>query len=443
MEKNKRYIYDALYGIVHLPDFVWDVIESPELQRLREIRLCNINSLCLTGGANINRFEHAIGTLFLATKCLESWWFKRDISEKEKKLFLLATLLHDVANGPFGHSIEYIEKRRGFNPEDAFTKVVLSVDSVYTYRENIHEAIYFNNYRLLAEILGTKLNLTHKDIEVVGSIINGEGRYGKLINNILDLDNIDNVYRLAYHIGIVKSGENPLKLAQSLFSIDDELRINDESLYLIEDWYNVRKELYNFLLLNPDEFAGKCMLSDAIENSLQASKNPFKWFYTDYELLQSIKDINSENEFIISRLMTGDLYGCVGIFSSNKIRIYEKYIQPDNKKKLEDRIQNMLKSDKKVKTKSFNVSIHLIKDVNKTQRQIKIKTQSGKSVTIGTPTKRILIGIFFKNVDLSMKKILQAPPRNYLYIIKLIKEVLISEFHDSKLITLELYGESQ
>ena len=72
-KKEERYIYDALYGAINLPDFIWDIISCPELQRLREVRLCNINSLCLTGGANINRYEHAIGTCYLAKVCLDNW----------------------------------------------------------------------------------------------------------------------------------------------------------------------------------------------------------------------------------------------------------------------------------------------------------------------------------------------------------------------------------
>ena len=61
------YIYDALYGKIEFPSLVWKCMLTPEVQRLREVRLCNINSLCITGSANTNRFEHSVGTAFLAT----------------------------------------------------------------------------------------------------------------------------------------------------------------------------------------------------------------------------------------------------------------------------------------------------------------------------------------------------------------------------------------
>ena len=68
----ERYIMDVLYGHLRLPEYVWRVLPAPELQRLREVRLCNINSLCLTGGANINRYEHALGTAHLALELPEA-----------------------------------------------------------------------------------------------------------------------------------------------------------------------------------------------------------------------------------------------------------------------------------------------------------------------------------------------------------------------------------
>ena len=61
------YIYDCLYGKMEFNKKVIRCILTPEMQRLREVRLGNINSLFLTGSANINRFEHSVGTAYLAT----------------------------------------------------------------------------------------------------------------------------------------------------------------------------------------------------------------------------------------------------------------------------------------------------------------------------------------------------------------------------------------
>ena len=85
-----KYILDPLYGVIYFPDYIWEILHIPEMQRLRELRLCNINSLCFTGGANINRYEHSLGTCYLAILSLEENY--KYLPDKEKKLFVLAAL---------------------------------------------------------------------------------------------------------------------------------------------------------------------------------------------------------------------------------------------------------------------------------------------------------------------------------------------------------------
>ena len=82
---ENKYIYDSLYGAIYSSRIRMKVIFTPEVKRLRELRLCNINSYVWSGGANINRFEHTIGTCHLALTNLENG--KYDLSPHEKKLF--------------------------------------------------------------------------------------------------------------------------------------------------------------------------------------------------------------------------------------------------------------------------------------------------------------------------------------------------------------------
>ena len=46
------------------------------------------------------------------------------------EIFIIAALLHDVANGPFGHSYEYIMEKKGFIPEQGLEAVFTDVVSV-------------------------------------------------------------------------------------------------------------------------------------------------------------------------------------------------------------------------------------------------------------------------------------------------------------------------
>ena len=258
--KNKRYVYDSLYGVIYLEDeFIWDVVPSPELQRLREIRLCNINSLCLTGGANINRYEHAIGTCYLAQECLKSRPPLNPVTENEKKIFLLTALLHDVVGPPFGHSVQYyIGPKEKFDHEKAFLYAIAGKKGgVYEYKRTTVEDVFFGMPRRIPSL---SREISSEDLEKIGENIAGKGKFGPLICSTMDLDNIDNVFRLAYHIGIVKSGDVPLKLAKSIWIENSRLVLRKDAIPLIEEWHKVRKKLYSILLLNPEEFSAKCMI---------------------------------------------------------------------------------------------------------------------------------------------------------------------------------------
>ena len=515
--RNKRYIYDPLYGVIYLPDFIWDIIPSPELQRLREVRLCNINSFCLIGGANINRYEHAIGTCYLAHECLKSWPPLNPMDEKERKLFLLAALLHDVPSAAFGHSVEYVESKIGFKHE-AFKYAISGEEeaaaAAYLYKSATLEPIFFGMYR---ELLS---KISSEDLNEIDKIIKGEGRFGPLINSTMDLDNIDNVFRLGYHIGTVNSGEVPLKLAMSLYTKNNKLIVRKEAIPLIEEWHGVRKKLYSLLLLNLEEFSAKCMLTEAMELAKIKKIHPFNWYDVDYELLEKLFKIPSvripikerlfsldikfedvlsksimteelkilfrshgiditpsasielekdgwrirskakeyfikvksgklvvykigirgiEISEIISRLMKGDLYGCIGIFSTAKTEKYGIFIDTNKRSELEDEITQIIRSKIASRFKSAMVALHSIIDVNKTERQVCIQTDDGRVVKIGKSSNRLLVGVFFRNRDLSIYKM-----KNVSNGTKIRQEVytyLSNILEDPNLQEVKLYGE--
>jgi hypothetical protein len=434
--KNKRYIYDPLYGVIYLPDFIGDIIPSPELQRLREVRLCNINSLCLPGGANINRYEHAIGTCHLAQECLNFWPLLNPISEKEQKDFLLAALLHDITSAAFGHSIEYIESKEGFEHEMAFEYVLLGEkERSYRYKSVTLEPIFFGMHRELPS------KISEKDIKIIGEIIAGKGRLGPLINSVMDLDNIDNVFRLGYHIGLVKSGETPLKLARLLYVKKDKLIVRKEAIPLIKEWYGVRKKLYSLLLLNPEEFSGKCMLTETIELAKIKGPMPFNWYDVDYELLEKLSKISSESYIISSRLMKGNLYGCIGIFSTSKTDKYEIFSNSNKRRDLENKLNKIIRSKLGSQFKSAMVAFHPIIDINKTERRVTIITDEDNVIQIGNSSHQLLIGVFFKNVDLNMYKILDLPDDIVYKIRQEISIYLSNVVEDQNIREVELYGE--
>jgi HD superfamily phosphohydrolase len=336
---KKKYIYDPLYGVIYLPELVWDFLPIPELQRLREVRLCNINSLCLIGGANINRYEHAIGTCYLAIESISHWSPLSCMSDSEYRQVVLAALLHDIMSGAFGHSVEYIESREGFSHESAFEQFILGIyKDKYQYKSIKSQPVFFG----MDIKLGDKLS--EDEIRKIGEVISGTGKFGALLNGDLDLDNLDNVFRLAFHIGIVRDVSVPLRLARALAIKNGQLTVSDNAIPLVEEWQRIRKRLYELLLLNPQEFAAKCMLSEAIEMAKETKVQSFSWNDVDFELLKKLSEVSSESNVIIKRLVSGDLYGCVGIYSSQKTDMYDVFCDTSKRREFEKKIGSELKA---------------------------------------------------------------------------------------------------
>ena len=63
---NKRKIInDPVYGFINVPgDFIFDLIEHPWVQRLRNIKQLGLTSFVYPG-ANHSRFQHCLGALHL------------------------------------------------------------------------------------------------------------------------------------------------------------------------------------------------------------------------------------------------------------------------------------------------------------------------------------------------------------------------------------------
>jgi hypothetical protein len=432
---KSRYIYDALYGPIRFPDYVWRVLSCPELQRLREVRLCNINSLCLPGGANVNRYEHALGTAHLALQWLDA--SRACLDEETRRRLVLAALMHDTGSAAFGHSTQYVLGPQGYEHESLYDMFSLSPKgngTGYAYQHTRVQPIFFGIPRHLASLMEPST------FAAMCELVDGKGTYGPLINGTMDLDNIDNVFRLAYHVGIVRDGETPLRLARALRISEKGICIERGARRLVEKWYNVRRVLYQYLLLNPDEFSAKCMLQDALEIAQQKSEVSFYWHDVDFQLLEKLCQCSSDSAAIVRRLMLGDLYGCAGLYSTTRTDAAKVFASHKARARLEHSISEYLRNlSRQCKGRRFEakspgrqalerslydavtgkrpfkrpprliesslVALHGILDVNKTQRRVSLREENGDEVVIGSPTKRLLVGIFFRNADLNMEAI--------------------------------------
>ncbi len=385
MEPSAIRVFDPLYGPLQLTPLESRLFTVPELQRLRYIRMCNINSMLITGASEISRFEHALGTLRLARE----WISRRQLPSRITEAIAVAALLHDVQTGPFGHSLEYVlhaEHGDRFRHED------LAHGSASRYHQAADASVSFLGRRFAAsDVVGDLW-------PVVTEMINGNGRYGQLISGTIDLDNIDNVFRLAYHVGVASTEDSTcaLQLARDFDVTPEGPAFSVRSFGNIERWQRIRHDLYELLLLDWAEFSAKAMLQYTLERVLTGDQlDPSAWKSTDHELLDQLWAIGI-GEFqdirdMIRRLRTGDLFAPVVLLESPNVDTYRVLDKAETKRSL----IAALKSHSRKAGHNCQYLVHFIRDVAKTDRAVDIiERESGQSIRIGRDSNRLLIGLF-------------------------------------------------
>ncbi len=385
--------FDPLYGVVRATDFEMRLLLAPEVQRLRYVRMCNINSMLISGASEISRFEHIVGVFHLA----KLWARQNRLHPHQRNLLHAAAILHDLQTGPFGHSLEYIlddnEVEGEFNHED------VQDSAARTFLQDFQAAASFRGAQFQAK------NILGRDWEAVADMIGGKGRLGPLVSAELDIDNIDNVIRLAYHVGIVERDE-ARSLAESIVSdmgvLDGELTLSEHSLPHVARWQAVRANLYRLLLHDWAEFSAKAMLTRVIEEAVRLGKmSSDNWILTDDGLVDHLAtELTGEGgaaKEILDRLVRGALYEPAVLASVSGTGFYDQLANIQTKRDIEAKLSSVA---------GTKVIFHVIKDKNKTSRSVKfLNRDTKKHGKVGASSDETLIGVFLSMSDNSERTI--------------------------------------
>ncbi len=320
-------IIDPIYGKIEFPKFINSLLTCPELLRLKEIRMSNINFFNFTGFSDTSRYEHAVGTAYLVYELTNKW----NLSQKERFELITAALFHDIATPPFGHGTEIVLKEKfGFDHEEETAKVILGLTSEF--RKTDIGPIYADEVPKLKRIFEKTKN-PKLDVKNVYSYILGKRNLGKLIKGKIDIDNIDNVLRAAYHIGLKVDKKLPFELANSfIYERDGTISFNHDNRKLLNKWLDVRNDLYTHLLLNTEDLNREVILKYAIKKAIDLGvMKKTDWIWTDNELINKLTNIKYRDENygylrdLMNRVKLGIFLKEIGLYWISDPVLYSRY----------------------------------------------------------------------------------------------------------------------
>ena len=232
---SEKVIYDVIHGYVKLSPLCIKIIDTPEYQRLRNLKQLGLTHLIFTS-ANHTRFEHSIGVSFLAGEMLKHLKYKQpelEITEREIELIKIAGLCHDLGHGPYSHFFDnFILKIIGCNMEHEVRSCMLLDLIIKKYNIDIsmeEKNIIFKMILPDDECLSNPRSFLYK-------IVNNK-------KNGIDVDKFDYIKRDSFFLGM-SFGFDCSRIIKQSRVINDEICFLDKTFYDIQELFEVRDKLH-------------------------------------------------------------------------------------------------------------------------------------------------------------------------------------------------------
>ncbi|RPH31465.1 MAG: HD domain-containing protein [Bacteroidales bacterium] len=251
---KKKIVNDPVHGFINIQHpIVFDLIEHPYFQRLRNIKQLGLTYLVYPG-ANHNRFQHALGALHLMNEAISVLRSKgHPITEQEAEAANVAILLHDIGHGPFSHSLEY-SIAKGIN----------------------HETISRCFIHWLNKAMNGQLSMA---IEVF------EDTYPKrflhqLVSSQLDMDRLDYLRRDSFFSGVTEGTVGVERIIKMLNVVNDHLVVEVKGIYSVEKFLIARRLMYWQVYLHKTVVAAEQILIKMLQRARELERLGIELFAT-------------------------------------------------------------------------------------------------------------------------------------------------------------------
>jgi len=222
---QQRAFFDEVYNTnILVTQLEREVVDAEVFARLKKIHQLGLAYL-IYPGANHCRFEHCLGTMYLAGKVAKTLGLSKD----DAQYFRLAALLHDVGHGPFSHAFEeYLKERKKIRGHEDLTKWVILNSEI---KDIIGDCGF--DLKKIAELSVGKIR--DKKLSFLNSLILG----------VIDVDKMDFLVRDAYFTKS-RCGEIDVnELASSVKKVNEgKVAWSYQCLSSLETFFQCKKDMY-------------------------------------------------------------------------------------------------------------------------------------------------------------------------------------------------------
>jgi len=375
-------VIDELYGAIDIPEYLAPIINSPEFQRLRDVRLINMFSTSLASLSDIRRLTHTLGVMGLFLRLKPRFLKMASFDKNLCRTMEVACLVHDIATPAFAHLFEWeLRGKTGWNHETQCESIVKGHYS----RQNKFHQIYFKNQLSLNQ----RIRNLDVDPDKVWQIIRGDGQFGRLLCGTIDLDNIDNVIRMYNALGLGNNVPEIFSIVDSLIPYPESIGFKREAYPAILWWIQARKKCYDLIVFDEQTLSAQAMLGQIIAQAIDAGYlDEGHWYLTDDQLLYKLLQFKS-GKGIIKRLAVGNTYAVLGIYWYD----FDQEIADElGSEKLREQISNQIKNDLKLPC-----YLYYFVDKGTFEKRIDLmfgdSLENSENVSLGKQSHSMVIGI--------------------------------------------------
>lgn len=193
---HKKVLRDAVHDLISLESedqFILDLIDTKEFQRLRRIRQLGL-AYFVYPSAEHSRFVHSLGVFNFARRMINQLLVRHDAErvirealEKHSKTIKAAALLHDLGHGPFSHVFE-----RVFDNPPSMKHEQWTCEIVRDKETDIHEKLvgFGIDVNLLCALVWDKAHENYDNVDEVPHYFIRD-----IVSSQLDADRMDYLLR--------------------------------------------------------------------------------------------------------------------------------------------------------------------------------------------------------------------------------------------------------